>query len=100
MDPARFQGVQPRALDGQLTGEDAYASALLLDLPIVLPDPALHCLATVPGGVVPDQEQCRRAACGQPGTAVGQEVRGDGADGATVTEAQPYLLRLLLREPQ
>lgn len=38
-DPGRFDGVEPRALDRQVAGDDADAAALLLDLPVMVADP-------------------------------------------------------------
>src|SRR5215212_2119256 len=57
MDPGRFDGVEPGALDRQVAGDDADAVAALLGLSVVATDPGADLLADVPGGIVPDEEQ-------------------------------------------
>src|ERR671919_1466377 len=56
MDPARFDGVEPRAFGGQGTGENAHPLASALDRAVVFPNPVFHFLTDVPGGIVPHQE--------------------------------------------
>src|SRR3954462_6646621 len=90
MDPGRLDGIEPRALDGQVAGDDADPIAALLDLSVVVADPGTDLLADVPGGVVPDQEQ--RLLVGRlefPAAPV-EVVDGDGAPGPTIHETQPH----------
>src|SRR5260370_16752707 len=55
MHPLGLNRVEPGTLDRQVAGQNADAMALLLDLPIVRPDPGAYSFTDVPGGVVPDQ---------------------------------------------
>ena len=56
---------------------------------IVLPQPGAHRPAAVPGGVVPDQDQRRDPAGGQPVAAPVPKGGGAGADRSPLDEAQP-----------
>jgi len=57
VDPGSLDGVEPGALDREVAGDDADATAVLLGLAVVVTDPVAHQMADVPGGIVPDQEQ-------------------------------------------
>src|SRR5579864_9168 len=92
VDPARLHRVEPGTLRGQITGEDTHTVPRLLDLLVVVPDPAAHRLTDVPGGIVPHHEQRALVPCGQGFTTPGQELRGHGTDGLAVHEAQPHFL--------
>ena len=97
MQPLGLNGVQPRALDRQGTGEQAHALARLLDLAVVRAQPGAHDLAVVPGGVVPDQQHGALAlGLGLLGTP-GQKVDGHGTDRTAIDKAQPHLLAALRR---
>lgn len=69
---------------------------VLLDLPVVVPDPARDLLADVPGGVLPEQHLRRRPPSSQAITTTSQELSRDGAHGTTITEVQPEVLWLLV----
>jgi len=56
MHPFGFDGIEPGALRRQQERQNAHALASLLDLLIVLANPATNGLTLVPGGVIPDQE--------------------------------------------
>src|SRR4051794_25605716 len=96
MDPGRLDGVEPRALDGQVAGDDADAVAAPLDLSVVVTDPGPDLLTDVPGGVVPDQEQGLFAVGMELPAAPVEVVDGDGAHGPTIHEAQPHLVSRVL----
>jgi hypothetical protein len=87
VDPVWFDGIQPGALDGQATGQRA-DPAVALDLLVMLPNLGPHCLAHMPGDVVPDEHQhplpLPRQACADPR----QEGGGDLADWTAVDKAQ------------
>jgi hypothetical protein len=55
MHPVRFNGIEPRAFDGQAPGQET-DTPVPLDLQIMGPDPCTHLLADVPGGIVPPQQ--------------------------------------------
>src|SRR5437667_11347822 len=61
MHPLRFNGIEPGALRRQQEGQNPYASPALLDLLVVLADPAAHGLTFMPGGLIPDQAPVRLA---------------------------------------
>src|SRR5919106_1664703 len=92
MDPARFDGVEPRAFGGQGTGENAHPLASALDRAVVFPNPVFHFLTDVPGGIVPHQEQRLFAQRLQLATNPLQESEGHPTDGATLHKAQPHFL--------
>ena len=52
MDPLRLDRVEPGTFSGQKEGQNAHAFALLLDLMIVLTNPASHHLARMKGGII------------------------------------------------
>jgi hypothetical protein len=52
MDPLGLDRVEPGTLDRQVADQDAHTAALLLDLPIVRPDPGTDGLTDVPGRVI------------------------------------------------
>ena len=56
MDPLRFQGVEPRAFDGQRTTHNPDALACTFDLLVVFPDPLPDGWATVPRRIIPHQQ--------------------------------------------
>src|SRR5579859_396753 len=94
MDPLRLNRVQPRALRRQEARDDAHPLAFLLDLPVVLANPAPHRPAEVPGGVIPHQQPDRDVLLFQLPTAPLQELGGHPAHRTTRDEAQPDLLWL------
>ena len=96
VDPLGFNRVEPGALAGQQTRQNADAAAGLLNLLVVSLDPAPNLLALMPGSIVPDQQQGRLALGGQPLTTPGQELRGDGTDGTTAHKPQQHLLRYVV----
>src|SRR4051794_16698324 len=57
VDPGRFDGIEPGALDRQEAGDDADAGTGVLDLSVVIPDPGADVLTDVPRRIVPDQAQ-------------------------------------------
>src|SRR5712691_9078024 len=89
MHPLGLNRVEPGTLDRQVAGQNADAMALLLDLPIVRPDPGAYRFTDVPGGVVPDQRPHGYAQRLQFGAAPVQELSRDRADGPASNEAQP-----------
>jgi hypothetical protein len=91
-DPLGLDGVQPRALDRKLAGDDADAAPTPLDAAVVGTDPGAYGSAAVPGGVVADQQQRLRAGGLESGPAPGQVFSRDGAARAASDEAQPGLL--------
>src|ERR687896_2521620 len=84
MDPARFDGVEPRAFGGQGAGQNPYPLAISLDPAVVFLNPALYFLAKVPGGVVPHQEQGLLAQRLQLATNPHQESDSHPTDGTTL----------------
>src|SRR5215211_8639462 len=52
--PLGLDGVQPRTLLGQKAAYDPHSAAAILDVAIVLAEPAPDLLGDVPGGVVPE----------------------------------------------
>src|SRR5579864_5877794 len=92
VDPGRLNRIEPGALDRQGARDDAHAAAGAFDLLVVRTDPGAHLLAAVPGGIVPDQEQGRRAAGVQFRAAPVKELGRQRTDGAAVDAAQPRLL--------
>lgn len=88
VNPFGFDGIEPGALGRQLAAEEPHALASRFDLLIMGADPGAHGATDVPGGVVPDQQQRRRAVCRQPVTAPGEELRGDGAERTVLDTAQ------------
>ena len=99
MDPFRFNGVEPRTFAGQVAGDEARTLGTPLDLLMVLANPGPHRLTTVPGGVVPDQEQGREALCCKLYRAPCQKLDGDGTHRAPGDKAEPHLVRLLWPRP-
>jgi hypothetical protein len=91
-DPLGLDGVQPRALDRKLAGDDADAAPTPLDAAVVGTDPGAYGSAAVPGGVVADQQQRLRAGGLESGPAPGQVFSRDGAARAASDEAPPGLL--------
>jgi len=86
--PLWFDGIQPRRLHRQGTGQETDPVPALLDLAVVLPDPAPDGFTAMPRSVVPDQEQGGLAPCRQALTAVRQEGNGDGTDRTPIHKAQ------------
>ena len=95
MHPFRFNGVEPWACARQRTGDHAHALSTLLDLLMVLAEPAPHGVAAVPRGVIPDQEQGREASRCELGGAPRQKLYRDGTHGTPRDTAPPHLVRLL-----
>ena len=92
VDPLGLDGVQPGALDRQVTRDDPHAVAGQLDLAVVAPDPGPDLATDMPGRIVPDQQQGGLAESLQLGAAAGQVLRGQRADRAAIHEAQPACL--------
>jgi len=92
MQPFGLDRIEPRALDRQVTDEQADTVTRALDLPVVRPDPGTDDLGVVPGGVVPDQQDGALALSRSLGGAPVQEVDRHGAHGAAVDETQPERL--------
>src|SRR3954452_4584289 len=90
--PLGLDRVEPRALARQPADQEAAATAGLLDLAIVRPDPVPHLTADVPGGVVPDQHQDPTAAGREALGGPGEEGSGHRADRPPVDEAQQHPL--------
>ncbi len=61
MDPFRFNRIEPGALFGQETRQNAYSFAFLFDLLIVFTKPSADEFAGMPGGIIPKQQPCRFA---------------------------------------
>ncbi len=56
MHPFGFKGIEPRALDREEEGQDAYSGTLLFDLLVMLSDPITDDVGFVPSGIIPNQE--------------------------------------------
>src|SRR5262249_2375648 len=82
MDPMRFQGVEPRAFEGQGTTHNPDALAFTFDLLVVFSDPLPDGLAAVPRGIIPHQQQSGLAQSGHLGADPGQEGDRDRTHGA------------------
>jgi len=89
--PMRFNGIEPGALGGQETGNDANALALLSYFSIVRAYPTTHHSTDVPGGIVPDHEQCFFASLFQPIAAPCQILDGNITDWTTIHKTKPDL---------
>src|SRR6266704_2048674 len=92
MDPLRLDRVEPGTFGGQKEGQNAHAFALLLDLLIVLANPATHHLADMKGGVIPDEQPRGLALRLQPLATPLQKLGRQGADWTPGDEAQRHLL--------
>src|SRR5204862_283613 len=97
MDPLRFNGVAPRTVAGQVTGDEAHARRTALDPLIVLVYPVAHGLAAVPRGVIPDQPQRGETLGGELGRAPGQTIARDRTHRAPSHTPEPHLLGLRRR---
>ena len=91
MNPVRLNPVEPRTFGGQVADHDAYALPLLLNRSIVCPDPVAHLFADVPGGIVPNHDQCGLVQFFQLLAAPSQVLDGDGTKRAVLNKAQPDL---------
>ena len=91
MCPMRFNGIEPGALGGQETGNDANALALLSCFSIMRAYPTTHHSTNVPGGIVPDHEQCLLTRVFQPIATPCQILDGDITDWTTIHETEPDL---------
>ena len=89
---------ETHAASGQGAHEEADASRPLRAL-IVLPNPGPDGRAGMPRGIVPDQDPGRLAFRVQPGTGPGQELGGEGRDGAVLDKAQPDVVRIGAHHP-
>ena len=93
MHPFRLNRIQPGALGGQETRQDAHALAFLLDLPIVRSDPGRTARLRCQEALSHTSSQTGRAvSCSCHNTTPG--IGRDRADRATRDEAQPDLLGL------
>src|SRR5262245_15137172 len=95
MDPCWFNGVEPRTFARQWADDDAYTHSPSLDLPIVLTQPVPYRLATVPGRIVPDQQQGGKTLGGKLCGAPRQEIDRDGTHGTPRDKPEPHLVCLL-----
>jgi len=91
VSPMRFNGIEPGTLGGQETGKDANALALLPDFSIVCAYPTTHRSTEVPGGIIPDHEQCLLASLLQFVATPCQVLNGDVTDWATIHKTKPDL---------
>ena len=90
MQPLGLDGIEPRALAGQVAGQDTHAAALAFDLPVVGPNPVAHELADMPRGVIPDQHPDFDALARQRLATPFQKIQRDRTDRPTVHEAQQH----------
>jgi hypothetical protein len=99
--PLGLYRIQPRALDGQQTHQNAHAFSCPFDLAIVFTDPVAHRMADMPCSIVPNQGQHSDAQSLQLGTTPLQKLIGDAAHRSPVHKTQPGLLlrRLLIPYP-
>ena len=77
VDPTWFDGVQPGALDRQGAQEQSDALAGPFCLSVVVVGPRAHLCTDVPGGIIPDQQQCRLVFLGQSLQTPAKELRRD-----------------------
>ena len=91
MRPMRFNGIEPGTLGGQETSNDSNAVALLSYFSIVRAYPTTHRSADVPGGIVPNHEQCLLTSLFQLVATPRQVLDGDVTDWATIHETEPDL---------
>jgi len=92
MSPLSFNRIEPGTFGGQEARQDAHPQPGLCDRLVVATDPGANGLAFVPGGIVPDQNQCCFSLCRQMGDARGEKIDGYGADGTTIDKAQKHLV--------
>src|SRR5215475_7758818 len=100
MNPFRFNGVEPWTFAGQVAHHEAHADGAPFDLLIVLTYPVAHGLATVPGRIVPDQQQGGEALSRKLCRAPRQEINRDGTHRTSRDKPQPHLVGLLWPWPQ
>ena len=103
VDPVWLDRVEPGASAWEIAGDDADASAVVLNLLVVVTEPAANLLAHVPARVVPGHQEGSLAESFQSVTDPLQEPRGYRADGSAVDEAEPDLIAdspIGLREPE
>src|SRR4029450_8380023 len=74
--PAGLDRVEPRALPGKATNQQA-AAAVTLDPTVVVPDPAMDLAADMPSGIVPHQGQHAHALSREGLAHPGQGGGGD-----------------------
>ena len=99
MDPFRFNWVEPRTFTRQRADDNAHTPSTALDLPIMLTQPVSHGLATVPGRIVPDQQQGREALGGELCGAPRQKINRDRTHGTPRDKPEPPLVCLLRSRP-
>src|SRR4030095_577004 len=97
MDPFRLNGVEPRTFAGQVAAHETHPDCAALDPLIMLAYPVPHGLATVPRGVIPDQQQRGEALGCELGRAPGQKIDRDRTHRAPGHTPEPHLLGLLAR---
>ena len=98
MNPLGFDRVEPGTLRRQVEGQNPHACSRLLDLAVVLPDPAADLLADMPGGGIPDQQPVPPPLLSQPLRTPVQELGGDGTHRPPGDEAQRDLRAIRLLE--
>ena len=91
MRPMRFDGIEPGTLGRQQTGNDANAPPSLPYFSIVCAYPIAYRSANVPGGIVPDHEQCLFASLVQLVAAPCQILYGDVTNGSAIYKTEPDL---------
>ena len=92
VNPHGLNGVEPRALDGKIAGDDSDTFASRFCLSVVSLDPIAHLLAYMPGGIVPDQKQSLLAKRLKLAASPLQKGGGYATDWLAVHKAQPHLL--------
>src|SRR5215475_924388 len=90
VDPLRLDVIEPWALRRQPADHDPHP-AVLPHLPVVPADPGADPLASVPGGIVPDEQERLLPLGGQHLANPGEKRLGDLADGTPLHEAQQQL---------
>lgn len=93
VQPARLDRVEPRALGRQGADEEA-DTPRTFRVAIVRPNPGPDGRASMPRGIVPDQNPGRLTFRVQPGTGPGQELGGESRDGTVLDKAQPDVVRI------
>ena len=88
MHPFGFNGIQPRAFDGEKADDDANTVAVVLHDTIVGMNPGANLFADMPGGIVPDQEEHPLTLVRQVLADPVEKLLRNRTDGATVNEAE------------
>lgn len=89
VDPAGLDRIEPRALGGQVTGQNPYPP-LSFGCSVVLLEPSLDPLADMPGCVIPHQKESLLALLLQLLAYPLKERDGHLTDGAAIHKAQQH----------